>query len=90
MSLGSSSVISSFSYKRVKCSAILSFSTKTTQPRPQGFSNAAVPFSGDYSVLLTSFFGYRNVFQIWSTLAGNEDLVVEFEPIRNGQNMLRE
>ena len=89
MSLGSSFVISSFSSKRVKCSAILSFSTKTTQPRPQGFSDA-VPFSEDYSVLLTSFFGYRNVFQIWSTLAGNEDLVVEFESIRNGQNILRE
>ena len=89
MSLDSSFVISSFSSKRVKCSAILSVSTKTTQPRPQGFSDA-VPFSGDYSVLLTSFFGYCNVFQIWSTLAGNEDLVVEFEPIRNGQNILRE
>ena len=88
MSLGSRFVISSFSLKRVKCLAILSFSTKTTQPRPQGFSDA-VPFSGDYSVLLTSFFGYRNVFQIWSKLAGNEDLVVEFEPIRNGQKILR-
>ena len=88
MSLGSSFAISSFSSKRVKCSAILSFSTKTTQPRPQGFSDA-VPFSGDYSVLLTSFFGYRNVFQIWSTLAGKEDLFVEFEPITNGQNILR-
>ena len=88
MSLGSSFVISSFSSKRVKWSAILSFSTKTTQPRPQGFSDV-VPFSGDYSVLLTSFFGYRNVLQIWSTLVGNEDLVLEFEPITNGQNILR-
>ena len=65
------------------------FLYQNTQPRPQGFSDA-VPFSGDYSVLLTSFSGYRNVFQIWSTLAGNEDLVVEFEPIRKGQNILRE
>ena len=89
MSLGDSSVISSFSSKRVKCSAILSFSTKTTQPRLQSFSDA-VPFSGDYSLLLTSFSGYRNVFQIWSTVADNEDLVVEFEPVRNGQNVLRE
>ena len=33
-------------------------STKTLQPRPQGYS-AALPLSGDYSVLVTSFSEYR-------------------------------
>ena len=43
-----------FFAKRVKRCAILSCSTKTTQPRPQDLS-VAVPFSGYYPVLLTSF-----------------------------------
>ena len=55
-----------------------------TQLRPKGFS-VAVTFSGDYTVLFTSFSGYRNFFPIWSMPAGCEELVVGFEPVRSGE-----
>ena len=41
-----------------ECSGILCCSTKTTQPRPKGFS-VAVHFPGIYAVLLTLFSTYR-------------------------------
>ena len=45
---------------------------RTTQTRPQLFS-VVVLFSGDYSLLLTSFSGYRNRPPIWSTVVGYEN-----------------
>ena len=59
----------------VKISAILHSSTKTTQARSQGFK-VTVSFSGVYPEVLTSFCRiFENVFQIWSALAGYEELM---------------
>ena len=40
----------------------------------------------NYAVLLD----IANFFQIWSTLAGYEELAGKFEPIRNGEIVLNE
>jgi len=59
-------------------------STKTMQPRPQGYS-AALPFSGDYSVQVTSFSEYRKRLPNLVKLSGYEESAVGCEPIRNGE-----
>ena len=72
----------------VKCpsemSAILVFTTKTTQPRPQVFSvNGALTCKGLHFNVISSL--NTNFYQIWSSVTGYDELWVCIYPIRIGE-----
>ena len=65
------------------------FSTKTTelaQPRPQRFPGSGlVLFLVIARIIDVILPKMENIFQIWSMLAGYEELAGKFEPIREGE-----
>ena len=61
------------------CSAILYWSTKTTQTLIRASRLQSILLAA----LLTSFLDIINAFQNWSTLAGFQELAAGFEPRRN-------
>lgn len=65
-------------------SAILYWSTNTTQNSYPDFS-AAVHFIGIKLHHWRHFLDIVNVFRIWSTLVGFQELALGFEPSRNGK-----
>ena len=71
-----------FFAKYVKCSAILCCSTKTTQTLPRT-SWFPVHFWGLLCTVDVTVLDIANFLQIWSTLAGYEEITVGFEPITN-------
>ena len=71
-----------FFAKYVKCSAILSYSTKTMQTLPRT-SRLSVLYWGLLCTVDVTVPDIANFFQIWSTLAGYEEITVGFEPITN-------
>ena len=70
--------------KRVKCPPFLVFTTKTTQPRPQGFSvNDAL--TSKNAAFLTSFPRQtQSSSKFLSSVTGHGELCVCFQPIRIG------
>ena len=79
-----------FAVKRVKCSSFYVLTTKTTQTRPQVFSVNGSIICQFCSTKLTSSVQYHRFniakfFQIWSAIAGYDELCVGFQPIRNGE-----
>ena len=76
-----------FSAKHVNCSAVFNFSTKTTQTRPQGFSDA-VPFSDDYPLHYTDFAYRKRLPKLVN--ASYEEQAVRLQPIRNGKKIVND
>ena len=59
--------------KQVKCSAILYSLPKQLNLIPKS-SRLTVQFSGNYAAQLMSFLHIAKFFQIWSTVAGYDEL----------------